>query len=327
MVSLWNPNKWKAHLVRQHEHFLTVGLVSLWSKKEFWVTNVYAPTTEGGRKLLWESLVETHKDWDGPWMVAGDFNTPLCPEEKSGGHFGWTRSMCDLGEFLQERGLMDVPLGGARFTWSNRRLGHNHIQSRLDRVLINFEWSCLIEGSKVVALPKSSSDHNPLLLEGLDPGIRRGAPFCFELMWLKHLDLKERIREWWGIRVQGTAMFRFSRKLNWVKRQVKIWNKEIFGNIFEDKTALLSELSRIEDRIEVEVRTQLLDQQELCTSRSLEEVLAREEIHWKQKSREQWLREGDRNTKFFHMSALKHRAHNRISKLRSKDGVLHDSEE
>ena len=34
----------------------------------------------------------------------------------------------------------------------------------------------------------------------------------------------------------------------------------------------------------------------------------------------QWLKEGDRNTKFFHKSTMDHRAHNRISKLRDTHG-------
>ena len=47
-----------------------------------------------------------------------------------------------------------------------------------------------------------------------------------------------------------------------------------------------------------------------------------EEISWRQKSREIWLKEGDRNTKFFHKMANSHRNHNEMARLKI-DGIWH----
>lgn len=44
----------------------------------------------------------------------------------------------------------------------------------------------------------------------------------------------------------------------------------------------------------------------------LSDAYKEEEVYWKLKRREQWLEEGDRNTKYFHASAKKRRKRNRI---------------
>lgn len=54
----------------------------------------------------------------------------------------------------------------------------------------------------------------------------------------------------------------------------------------------------------------------------LEEVLAREEIYWRQKSIELWLSDGDRNTKFFHSSTKIKICKNRISCIQCQIGNL-----
>lgn len=51
-----------------------------------------------------------------------------------------------------------------------------------------------------------------------------------------------------------------------------------------------------------------------------------EELYWKQKSRANWLREGDRNTKFFHAKTKQRRARNRLTKLKNPRGGWEESE-
>ena len=51
------------------------------------------------------------------------------------------------------------------------------------------------------------------------------------------------------------------------------------------------------------------------------EWLTRSEILRKQKSRELWLKEGDRNTKFFHLSTIIRRMRNNIDAIKSEEGL------
>jgi hypothetical protein len=57
-------------------------------------------------------------------------------------------------------------------------------------------------------------------------------------------------------------------------------------------------------------------------SDQMNEVLYREEMMWLQRSRIEWLKEGDRNTKFFHHRAVWRARKNKIAKLRDEAGVI-----
>jgi len=53
----------------------------------------------------------------------------------------------------------------------------------------------------------------------------------------------------------------------------------------------------------------------------LEERQKQEEILWRQKSRVNWLREGERNTKFFHQAMVHRRQRNRIFSIKNNTGT------
>lgn len=54
--------------------------------------------------------------------------------------------------------------------------------------------------------------------------------------------------------------------------------------------------------------------------KDLDEEYKKEEIFWQQKSRVQWLREGDRNTNFFHAHTMQKRKKNCIERLIDDQG-------
>lgn len=49
----------------------------------------------------------------------------------------------------------------------------------------------------------------------------------------------------------------------------------------------------------------------------LEEVLTQEELLWQQKSIQDWIMHGDRNTSYFHQKTINRRRHNRIEAIKN----------
>ena len=58
----------------------------------------------------------------------------------------------------------------------------------------------------------------------------------------------------------------------------------------------------------------------------LHDIIAKEETFWRQRSRKVFLKEGDRNTKFFHVTTLKHKMAHRICRLKTDEGSTEDEE-
>ena len=148
-------------------------------------------------------------------------------------------------------------------------------------------------------LPRPVSDHFPILLDG--GGVRRGlVPFRFENMWLKEEGFKDLLKGWWQrLSFNGSFSFILAEKLKALKAILKSWNKDVFGQVGVNKKLALDKVI-------------FWDGQEKLRPLSLEELEAREvakgdfekwalmeEVSWRQKSREVWLKEGDRYIGFF----------------------------
>ena len=96
---------------------------------------------------------------------------------------------------------------------------------------------------------------------------------------------------------------KFMRKLQFVKAKLKEWNKASFGELNERKKSILSDLANFYtlDR-EGGLSPELLVQRALRKG-ELEELILREEIHWRQKARVKWVKKGNCNSNFFHKVA------------------------
>lgn len=52
----------------------------------------------------------------------------------------------------------------------------------------------------------------------------------------------------------------------------------------------------------------------------LDLLLKQEEIHWFQKSRTDWINDGDRNTRYYHVRTISRRRRSKVEMLKGEDG-------
>lgn len=79
-------------------------------------------------------------------------------------------------------------------------------------------------------------------------------------------------------------------------------------------------MKELQQKIIDEGHTEETLEKEKFIQSQLEERKAQEEILWKQKSCIRWLKEGERNTKFFHRTTVQRRMHNTISFIQNCEG-------
>ncbi|RVW54885.1 Transposon TX1 uncharacterized 149 kDa protein [Vitis vinifera] len=316
IVILWDSVKFICSEKVLGSFSVTVKLNSD-EEESFWLTSMYGPNKAVWREDFWLELQDLHGLTFPRWCVGGDFNVIRRIYEKMGDS-RLTVNMRRFDEFIRESGLLDPPLRNAAFTWSNMQV--DPICKRLDRFLFSSEWDSFFSQNIQEALPRWTSDHSPICLE-TNPFMWGPTPFRFENMWLLHPEFKEKFRDWWQeCTVEGWECHKFMRKLKFIKSKLKEWNTRVFGDLRERKKHILTDLGRI-DRIEQEGNLNLeLVSERILRRKELEDLLLKEEVQWRQKSRVKWIKEGDCNSKFFHRVATGRKSRKFIKSLISERG-------
>jgi hypothetical protein len=134
-------------------------------------------------------------------------------------------------------------------------------------------------------------------------------------MWEREPSLPAGVEEAWSRRVPVHDLGDITMSMQTVMSSLYDWKKKHFKSVPRELEKMRKELDELSSLADPESAAK-----KETLSRQMDELLYREEIMWLQRSRVAWLREGDRNTKYFHRRASWRRKKNRISKLKRPDG-------
>jgi hypothetical protein len=174
---------------------------------------------------------------------------------------------------------------------------------RLDRMFACLSWVDLFPHHNLRALASTASDHAPLLLATniSSPIFRR---FKFESIWPKLPGFLEAVEAGWNCDAPNVDTFHcLDMKFRSTVKSLRSWSQKQVGSV-RLQLAVASEVISMLDRTQ---ERQLLSPAELELRRELKfkslglASLARTIM--RQRSRITYLREGDANTRFFHLQA------------------------
>ncbi|XVE95789.1 hypothetical protein REPUB_Repub02eG0163900 [Reevesia pubescens] len=323
LITIWSGDFFELHSkVISSRYILLIGLIKP-LQLLCGIGNIYAPNDDGERSQLWEELLSILSNLAVHWCLGGDFNVVRYPHEKNGVGYN-LGAMFQFSDFIEELGLVDLQLEGGKFTWSSNR--EEPCFCRLDRFLISVVFIENLNALTQKILPRSLSDHNPVVLceVTVDWGPK---PFRFFNHWLEFDGFNAMVQSTWKqASTISKGRFRIWKSLKYIKSAIKEWQlKEGIADFCKIST-MEEEINSLDlelqsGQFELEKRNLILKKK-----KELWNLYRCEERSWSQKSRMKWVQEGDRNTKFFHIVATARRRTNFISSLKFQDRVIDNPE-
>ncbi|XXG79361.1 hypothetical protein AAC387_Pa09g0451 [Persea americana] len=142
-------------------------------------------------------------------------------------------------------------------------------------------------------------------------------------MWIQHLDFLNLVAQNWNFGISGNPQYVLAQNLKALKKVLKVWNKNVFGEISCKVKDVESAVEKLQEELNEGPSDEL--HQVLQEAKSqLHNWLKIKETHWHQKSRIIWLNGEDRNGSFFHAYAKTRGATNSIHRIQSNGTWIED---
>jgi hypothetical protein len=137
-------------------------------------------------------------------------------------------------------------------------------------------------------------------------------------MWQRDPSYLALIRDAWGPNSGNEGLGEMQCKLKEIQSTLQDWDRDVFGSVRKSLASLRAEL---EDERGRSIGSGPSRKEKQLMSR-ISEILSREEVMEKQRSRMDWLKDGDRNTSLFQAKSRARAKRNAIKSLRRDEGTV-----
>ena len=159
LEEFWLPSK--VHLLKvkwffQNEYAISICFTSQLNEDTWILTTVYAPCTYKGKRefLNWFQAIQMPEEVS--WLIVGDFNLIRRHEDRNR-EGGDIQEMFLFNEAISSLGLIEIPLCGRRFTWTNKQT--EPLLERFDWFFSLASWTLKYPNTTAKSLTMVTSDH------------------------------------------------------------------------------------------------------------------------------------------------------------------------
>ncbi|GJW63854.1 hypothetical protein Tco_0115738 [Tanacetum coccineum] len=323
----WNKYDVDVTVIAMIDQVIHIRIWLRADKKELFCSFVYGHNKYSHRRILWDNLC-VHKVFVGnrPWCLLGDFNAALFLEDSTAGSSTMDIAMREFKACVEEIEVMDVQCSGLQYTWNQKPRGGEGILKKIDRVLGNLDFNDSFVGAHVLFQPYRISDHSPAVLKLPSVTNKLPRPFKFTNILTQHAKFKEVVSNGWAVNVSGFYMFKVVKRLKGLKNQFR---KLLYshGNIHENVRRLRSVVDKAQLDLDSDpFNASLRDHEARCVSEFNDAIILQERF-LKQRSKIQWLKEGDLNTAYFHKAVKARVSRSRIDIITNSLGNVFENDQ
>eukprot|EP00253_Pinus_taeda_P019808 PITA_19808 len=146
-------------------------------------------------------------------------------------------------------------------------------------------------------------------------------------LWRNNAEAEAIIEATWKHHVEGSPSHIWETKIKSTRKDLKDWAKVSYQEPEKIKKKIQQDLEEIQNQIEHQGFTHHLKNKEWEAQGQLMHIKREEEIKWRIKSRQLWLKEGDKNTAYFHKQATVRKVRNNVNAITDSQGSQHNDQE
>ncbi|CAN0918247.1 LINE-1 retrotransposable element ORF2 protein [Linum grandiflorum] len=182
-------------------------------------------------------------------------------------------------------------------------------------------WITLFPDSSIKHISDLDSDHRAILYSSSHNAVNPRKYFIYDQRWNELLEISDIVnRTWISSRVKGSYLFQLYKKLMTLRHNLV--HRQSNGSSNSQ-----TRISKLKQAISLERASPRRNWDSIRSLETeLEIALRSEEAFWKRKARNNWLLNGDRNTRYFQRIASIKRQHNHIEKLTDFEGRIQTEE-